>query len=87
MRAKLIKKLIDREEVHQHQKWSAKTIMIYGKTHGYTPKINLKITERNSIDMKLLNTCFSSSIDLPYNIPQYCSDVSLDVENESGKFS
>ncbi|XP_044756211.1 YEATS domain-containing protein 2-like [Coccinella septempunctata] len=82
-RAKVIKTFIDNEQVHEHEKWSAKTIMIYGKSHGYSPKANLSAPEKNTAEIKLINNCFSSSVDLPYSPQKYSADISLDIVNES----
>ncbi|XP_045469102.1 YEATS domain-containing protein 2 [Harmonia axyridis] len=82
-RAKIIKNLIDIEEVYEHQKWSAKAIMTYGKSHGYTPNTDFNTLEKNTAEIKLINNCFSSSLDIPYNTPVCTPDISLDILNES----
>ncbi|KAL3276558.1 hypothetical protein HHI36_011932 [Cryptolaemus montrouzieri] len=82
-RAKAIKNIIVKENIHEHQKWSTKAVMMYGRSHGFTPKPNYSLFEKNTSESKLINACFKSSIDLPFNPQVYNVELPVDIVNES----
>ncbi|KAK9874989.1 hypothetical protein WA026_005804 [Henosepilachna vigintioctopunctata] len=82
-RAKVIKNILEKEDIYEQQKWTTRALMLYGRSHGYTPKSKISILKKNSVEVRLINFCFKVSIDLPLNPHKFTVEVPVDVVNES----
>lgn len=60
-RAKSIKKILLQEKVPGIEFWSTKAILMYGRSHCYTPSITFGLFVRQSDEKDLLLKCFKNS--------------------------
>lgn len=60
-RARTIKKLLIQQKVPGIESWSTKAILMYGRSHCYTPSISFGLFVRNSDEKDLLLNCFANS--------------------------
>lgn len=60
-RARTIKKMLLQENISGIESWSTKAILMYGRSHCYTPSITFGLFVRQSDEKELLLKCFTNS--------------------------
>ncbi|RZC38888.1 YEATS domain-containing protein 2 [Asbolus verrucosus] len=60
-RAKTIKIILFSEKIQGAESWSTKAILMYGRSHDYTPFISYGLFHRDSEEKNLLLSCFANS--------------------------
>ncbi|EEZ97471.1 YEATS domain-containing protein 2 [Tribolium castaneum] len=87
-RARLIKKILTSEQIFGSENWNTKTILMYGRSHDYTPFISFGLFNRESEEKQLLQSCYSSSPTIGcrnHAIEQQEITVNIESDSESPK--
>lgn len=89
-RARTIKKLLQKYNIPGNEKWSTKAILLYGRSHFYTPLTSFSIFRKAHLEKQLLSTCYelkiNNSNNMAFNRLNGNCDVNIDIEND-GKIS
>jgi hypothetical protein len=76
------------EGVHGAEKWSTKAVLMYGRSHDYTPFISYDLFNRDSDEKNLLLSCFATSAKLAKNnlvksVRHDDPDVTVNVDSDT----
>jgi hypothetical protein len=87
-RARIIKNILVSEGVHGAEKWSTKAVLMYGRSHDYTPFISYDLFNRDSDEKNLLLSCFATSAKLAKNnlvksVRHDDPDVTVNVDSDT----
>lgn len=76
-RAKTIHNILTKENIYDHERWTVKTVMMYGRSHGYMPIKSWKSFNKNSEERKIISSAFAM---LPPKIETQ-NHINLNVEH------
>lgn len=85
-RARAIKKILMSAKIHGIENWNTKAILMYGRSHDYTPYISYGLFNRQSEEKKLILTCYSDSDSTTIEKTRVEEpEINVNIESDSGK--